>query len=135
MIFDLKNGLFTSEKSSFSVNLTGNFNSIYTLDFQNQIAEKPVLTNELFLLPLSVQFRPLPDGSLWLDWAESEKGSEYWSERFTLSILDRSFQAANELCRRTNEFEIQLSLNPAVHPEWERVLTERFTSAFSIEFI
>lgn len=135
MIFDLKKGLLSSEGSPFFVDLSGNFGSVYGTDFSTQLTSPPVQNNTLFLLPLSVQFRPLPNGSIWLDWAESEKGSEQWQERFTLSLLDRSFQAANEICRRTNDYELQLFSERPVDPLWVDHISVRMESAFSVGVI
>lgn len=133
MIFNLENGILSSGKTSFSVDIAGNFKTIYPIGFAGQFHQQPFLNREQFILPLSVQFRPSPNGSIWLDWAESEKQSEDWSQRFTLAVLDRSFQAANEICRRTNEFDVRIVGTESVHPVWISLFTDRLKSGFNVE--
>lgn len=133
MIFNLENGILSSVKTSFSVDLAGNFTTNYPVVFAGLFRQVPSINNEIFLLPLSVQFRPSPDGSIWLDWTESEKRNEDWAARFVLTVLDRSFQAANEICRRTNEFELQIVVSESVEPAWITLFSDRLKSDYHVE--
>lgn len=132
MIFDVESGLISSETQSFFADLAGNFSLVYGTGIPFFFKQAPVLNPSDLLFPLFTQFRPHNNGSIWLDWTESEKETGHWEDRFAVSLVDRCFQAANEICRRTNEYNLLILSSPSVDPGWTELFYAKFQSAFSV---
>ena len=132
MILNLNNGIIQSDINEFQISVKGNFEEIYPIQFSDQFkvySEK----EDLFLMPLIIQFRKGEDVYIWTDWAEAKSDlNDQFQERFQLTIGDRFFQAANEICRQTNEFNLQIINSSEIHEQWISHLTQRLSAGFQV---
>jgi len=132
MILNLLTGIIQSDKNEFLISIKGNFDDIYPIKFSDQF--KTYTENEnMFLMPLIIQFRKGDDVYIWTDWAEAKSDlDDQFQERFQLTISDRFFQAANEICRQTNEFNLQIIASSKIHELWISHLSKRLSAGFQV---
>lgn len=132
MILYLLSGIIQSDKNEFQISIKGNYDDIYPIKFSDQF--KTYTENEnMFLMPLIIQFRKGNDVYIWTDWAEAKSDlDDQFQERFQLTIGDRFFQAANEICRQTNEFNLRIIISSDIPDQWISQLSHRFSAGFQV---
>jgi len=132
MILDLNRLTLSSGKTGFTINLEGNFRDVFGISPGSFSRNLQVPGESFFLIPFNLQFRPGDDGSIWLDWTEAEREDPDWKARFILTLSDRFLQAANEICRRTNEFEITIPESEIWPVEVREIWISRLSPGFTL---
>lgn len=132
MILYLPSCFITDDEKKYSIDIKGNFESVYRQSFNDCFSEFRE-TSDFFLTPLPIQFRKGDDVFIWVDWNESQP-ADYTTlrEQFQLTIEDRIFQAANEICRHTNDYLIRIISEKTVAPGWTEKIKERLERGFTV---
>ena len=122
----------SDEQSRFEIDIKGNFSSHFNEIFETFFGDF-LEGEDFFLTPLPVQFRKGEKVYLWVDWSESETvKSNNFKQQFQLSIADRIFQSANEICRHTNEYSIEIIIAKKINPVWIEKISERLSRSFTV---
>ncbi|MCK6601086.1 MAG: hypothetical protein L6Q77_04610 [Bacteroidetes bacterium] len=132
MILDLDRLVLRSEKTGFTISLEGNFRDVFGVLPGLYSRNYQIPGDSIFLIPFNLQFRPGDGESVWLDWTEAEREDPDWNARFILTLSDRILQAANEICRRSNEFEIILTESDAWPDEVRQIWISRLSTGFTV---
>ena len=136
MVIDFHRQVVQSADQSLLISLAGNFSDHFPFPFAHVISESFHFDPDQFILPLPVQFRKGDSIYLWIDWTEAatNPNSPDSQIRIQLTLLDRIFQACNEICRHTNEYSIQIQGADLAAKSFLDTLVKRCSPAFEITF-
>ena len=122
----------SDEEKKFVIDLKGNFCDFFSDPFESHFSEY-LLGEDFFLTPLPIQFRKGDGIYLWVDWSESALlMSNTFKQQFQLTILDRVYQSANEICRHTNDYSVQIILEKNIDQTWMEQIKMRLEHSFSV---